>query len=232
MFHWFQTVPQPDIFIRGIQISEPVTAFTGLLISSVCGYALYDLRRHPERSREMQWMWYFFLFMGLSNVFGSLAGHAFLHRLGIEWKAPGWTLGMIAVFIVGQVSVMRFRAWSPGATGPAFTVFNSIALAWLFSATVTELNFKMVEAYSAIGLLLVMLPLEISLFRKGEKEASFWMMMALAPAVLAVVLHIIRFSVSKWLNYFDLGHILLCFTVLFFLKATRLMRQVPESSIC
>ena len=228
MFDLFSNLPQPDIYLWGYQINEPVTALTGLFITFFCIYAYRQLNGTGVLTKEARWMLFFFLFLGSSNLFGSLAGHAFKEQLGLAWKAPGWTLGMVAVFIVGQVSVWRYTALNPGKTGQVISFFNMAAMLSLAWMSVTQLNFKLVEMYSAVGLLLVMLPLEIWLFRKGEKEVSYWMMMALIPAVVAVLLHILKFSVSKWLNYFDIGHLLLCITVIFFLKGARKMGESAD----
>jgi hypothetical protein len=225
MFDFFTVTPQPDITLFGTTINEPVTAITGLFISVGCWMAYRKLdRRNPANwpARMMAW---FFIFLGLSNFFGSLAGHAFYERLGLLWKVPGWSLGMVAVGLVAQTSIARWNGQGPVKPAAiALSILNITVFSVLLYFAVDQLNFKMVEMYSAFGLVGIMLPIEIRLHRNEISGASIWMLKALIPAVVAVLLHILKFSVSPWFNFFDLGHVLLCGTVVYFFRSTVVMK--------
>lgn len=224
MFDFFTVMPQPDIHIGGLTINEPVTAFTGLLIAVSCWIAYRKLEKSSTDFRQVRLMTLFFIFLGLSNVFGSIAGHAFYEKLGLLWKVPGWSLGMVAVGLVAQASIFRWNGSGAIKTPAlALSILNLLVFSVLLYFSVQQLNFKLVEMYSAFGLIGIMLPLEIILHKKDISAASIWMLKALIPAVIAVALHIFKFSISPWFNFFDIGHVLLCGTVLYFFRSTVIM---------
>jgi hypothetical protein len=222
---FFAVIPQPDISLWGTTINEPVTAATGLFISVAALIAYRKLDRTSNEQWPARLMAYFFIFLGLSNFFGAIAGHAFYQRLDLWWKVPGWSLGMVAVGMVAQASIIRWNGNGPVKKAAiALSVLNAALFAGLLYSAIAGLNFKMVEMYSAFSLVGIMLPIEISLYRSANSQSSIWMLKALIPAFIAVLLHILKFSFSPWFNFFDIGHILLCGTVLYFFRSARIMK--------
>ena len=225
MFDFFTITPQPDISLFGTTINEPVTALTGLLITLACWIAYRNLDRSSIELWPARLMAYFFIFLGLSNLFGSLAGHAFYEKLGLMWKVPGWSMGMIASGLVAQVSIIRWNGFGPvKKSAIALSLANLLLFSGLLYLAIDQLNFKMVELYSVFSLVGIMLPIEIRMYRYDLSGASIWMLKALVPAFIAVLLHILKFSFSPWFNFFDIGHVLLCGTVLYFFRSARVMR--------
>lgn len=218
MKHWFVPKPQPDVYWFGSRISEPVTAITGIMIAACCGYALW----HIETSSPLhQYMWYFFLLLGLSNLVSAVFGHALLHRFSHNWKAPGWVLGMLGSSAVAQAAILHADTLLPDWLPMVLTCINLTVLTASMWYTLQKMHFKAVEIHAALSLLGILLPVEFYLLLQHDYEASFWMVCALIPAVVAVLLHITKFTPSRWLNFFDIGHLLLCITVWCFMLATQ-----------
>jgi hypothetical protein len=208
------TPPQPDIFITNIRVGEPITALTGLCISLVCFWAYLSLKHTRKLTqRTGRYLCWVLLAIGISNVVSAIFGHAFLYSYGMEWKVPGWWLSMLGVALLAQLSVYRSARRLPLVIVRGLTVTNILLGLILATAAAWQLNFKLVELYTAFCLLLVMLPLELRLWQEDRNGVSRWLMLSLAPALAAVSLHIAKFSISPWFNFFDMGHLLLCGTV-------------------
>ncbi len=65
-----------EVQLWGIQIQEPITALTDLLITAVCWYIFIKLRPLKERSRVYRLFRSFFFMMGLATLLGGIFGHA------------------------------------------------------------------------------------------------------------------------------------------------------------
>jgi hypothetical protein len=164
----------------------------------------------------MQW---FFVWLGLSNVFGGLLGHAFLHHFdfNLRWKLPGWWSGMLGVAFLAEAAILHAQHLLSPVLVVVLRAANVLILLGLGWLSFRRLNFRFVELHAAIGILGLMLPLEGWLLYHHQIEASLWMLLGVVPAVVAVLLHIAKFSLSRWCNFFDLGHLLLCATVWYFM---------------
>ena len=70
-------IEQPSIEVFGILLQEPVTTLTDLLVSIICFYAYWKLKKHSIPGGTIFYMNLYFLFMGLGTAFGGLIGHGF-----------------------------------------------------------------------------------------------------------------------------------------------------------
>jgi hypothetical protein len=217
MTQLFKHEPQPDITVWGTRISEPMTALTGLFVAMVCIYAWMRLGILVAPAPEQVLMRWFFATLAVSNIVGSLIGHAFLHHFGWKWKIPGWFCGMLSVALLAQVAIVR----APVAWFVPLTILNWGAMLLIATVVIRKIAFRLIELHAAFGLLLIMLPLECRHLKSDP--ASEFMLWALVPSVLAVLLHTLKFSPSRWFNFFDIGHLLLCATGWYFLLAAEHM---------
>jgi uncharacterized membrane protein len=78
------TLIQPSIEIWNLQVDEPITTLTDLLLATVSFYAFVRIGRHGERSRIQWYFRYYFLTLGLGAMTGGLLGHSF-----IAWHPAG-----------------------------------------------------------------------------------------------------------------------------------------------
>jgi hypothetical protein len=212
---YFEPQPQPDIRVFGMRIGEPVTAFTGLLIALSSGYVWWHMGQLSTRTTPQETLRWFFAALAAANVVGSLVGHAFLHRVTWRWKIPGWTFGMLSAFFLAQTAIEHFATVTDLGGGRWLTAANLLAFVVGLWVVVRQAAFKLVEVHAAFCVLLLMLPLEYWLWQSGDAAAG-WMLLGIVPMLGAVLLHMAKFSVSRWLNFFDLGHLLLCWSVWYF----------------
>lgn len=198
-------------------------ALTSLLVSLFCIFAWARIGKIPRPDASLRLFRIFFLLMGLSSFFGGIVGHAFMHCLPFVYKIPGWALGMFAVTALEQVSIMRARPLLGMAKAKALSWLNITQLVVALSVVLTTLWFPVVEIHSAFGFLLVVVPLEATIFFKTRSAVSRFVLGGILMLVGAVAMHIMKISVGVWFCYFDKAHLFMCGAVwMFMLAAERL----------
>jgi hypothetical protein len=214
------TPPQPDLFVTNVRIAEPITSLTGLCITLLCFWAFFSLKNNKTVGQQprfhLKWV---LLAIGVSNLVSALFGHAFLYQFGMAWKIPGWWLSMVGVALLAYWSIQRSGRLLPAMIKKGLHYTNTVFFVLLAALSAWQLNFKLVEMHAAFCLLLIMLPLELRLWQEDRNPVSGWLILSLVPAFGAVALHIAKFSLSPWFNFFDMGHLLLCGTVYCIWKA-------------
>lgn len=204
---------QPDILIGGWRIGEPVVTLTALLMSVVCLYAWFQLGTMGGTSKILRLYRLFFAWMALSGLIGSLLGHAFLHHFPFFVKMPGWISGIVALTYLGQASVERFRLLQPATASHRLLTTVNLGGALLAAGVLcATLWFPIVEFHTAFGLLGVVGTLEWILWRRLGLRSSFLLLGAIPFALLAAIIHIVKFSFSPWFTFFDIGHVFVCGT--------------------
>ncbi len=220
MFTFFTEIQQPDWYFWGTRIGEPVTTITGLAMTVTCALCCYRLRGLTITNRPALYMYYFFIAFGISSLTGAVLGHAFLYKLGNIGKIPGWEMSMVAAFALSQASMLRFfETPDENSLYRAFTWANLAALLTCNLFMLTSMKFVWVEIYTAIGLLLFMSNFEYRLHKKQANAVSILLLKGMIPMIAAVIFIILKFSVGPWLNYFDMSHLFICATIVYFYRA-------------
>jgi len=201
---------QPDIILWGLRLGEPMIAFTGLLVSSVCFYAWLRLGKLQAKNDTLKLSRVFFLLTSISIVIGAIVGHLFLYALPFEFKLPGWVMGMIAVSALEQASIVKAKVFLGEKLFKALFYLNIIELTLALWFISTTLWFPVVEIHSAFGFLLIVMPLEIMLWGKTRSKASLEMLLGILLLVGAVLAHILKISLGVWFSYFDIAHLFMC----------------------
>lgn len=201
---------QPDLIVAGLRLGEPVIAFTGLLVTLVCFLAWRRLGEVSAPDDALRLSRIFQLLMAISTFIGAVVGHLFLYRLPFEFKMPGWILGMVAVSALEQASIERAKPFiKPGwkrALGWANMVALTLAI-WFVSST---LWFPTVEIHAALGLLGIVVPLEAYLLLKHGRRGSRHILWGILWLVVAVGVHMSKYSLGPWFCFFDLSHLCMC----------------------
>lgn len=201
---------QPDLIFGGLRLGEPVIALTSLLMAFVCIFAWLRLQKSATVHPEIIYFRLFFLLMGISAILGSVVGHLFLYMLPFALKVPGWMLGMFALAALVQASIYRTARIGNGGYTQKLSWLNSLSLIaaslWLIGA----LWFPIVEFHAAFGLLMLILPMEWSLFQKDANETSKYMLWGIGLLVSAVLFHIGKISFGVWFSFFDIAHLIMC----------------------
>jgi len=220
---------QPSIYILGIRIDEPVTAFTDLIVSAVCLYAFIKLTLRKGHTKTLLYFRFYFLFMSIATLFGGVIGHAFLYTLSFSWKLPGWVISMFSVALIERSAIEYARPHIDKRVGMFFLVFNIIELVTILSITMSTLNFKWVEFHSGYGLLAIVLPFHAYTYYKTKDRGSLTMIVAVLIASCAAIIFMNKISFHTWFNYLDASHILMSVAAFVFYKgALRLQKNIAN----
>ena len=228
---------QPAIEIFGIQILEPVTTFTDLIISAVCFYAFYKLSGIPVKNRVHFFLRYYFLSMAMATAIGGLLGHGFSYLFSDEnligvspWKLPGWLISMISIALLERASIESARKIIDPKIGKFFAWLNIIELLTFMTITFITLNFFFVEVHSAYGLLVVVAGFNAFIYYKIRSKGSKLFLIAVGISALAAIIFMNEWGINKWFNHFDISHCLMAISAYFFYLGAREEIEHPIAS--
>lgn len=242
---------QPAIELLGLQINEPVTVLTDLLVSVVCLYAFVKLVQLPYRSKLKMYLLAYFLLMALATAIGGLIGHGFLwyfsagwenpqwinniitqvpflesHEPTYAWKLPGWIVSMLSIMFVERAAIEQVRPIVKPTVGKTFRTINLIELFTFMTITLATLNFQYVEIHSGYGLMFVVLSLQGYAYLRTKNEGSKLFLIGVFVAAIAALIFMNEIGISKWFNHFDISHTLMAVAAFIFYKGSVKMLEI------
>lgn len=213
-----EALEQPSIHLWGIEIMEPVTSFTDLIVSAICFYAYWALAKRNLKSRAVMYMKWYFIFMGLATLLGGIMGHAFIYAFGFGWKLAGWYTSMIAVALIERSAIEYAQPLIKPRTGKLFLVINLIELITFMVITTITLNFSFVEIHSVYGLMVVVFSFHVFAYKKTRSRGSKLILYAVAAVIPAAVAFNYPISLYKWFNHNDLAHVIMAIASILMLR--------------
>lgn len=214
---------QPSVFVFGIQIDEPVTAFTALMISAVCLYAFLKLGKSASSTKTIKYLRYYFLVMAIATANGGIIGHAFLFHFSFAWKLIGWLLSMISIMLIERASIEHASKLIPEKLAKWLKWINVFELLIFVTITIVTLNFFFVEVHTAYGLMIVVASLHYFVYTKTKSHGSRVFLVAVGFAAISALVFMNQLSISKWFNYSDISHIFLTVAAWYFYLGSRLI---------
>ena len=208
---------QPDIYILGIRIQEPVTTATDVLVALACIYAYSRLRNIKSQGNALRFLKLYFIVLAIAMLFGGLIGHGFIYLLSPEWKIPGWFISMFAVMLIERSSIEHSQRILPPRLARLFLKANIIELILLMIVAAYTLNFLFVQIHLAYGVLAVIFPFHLYSYRKTRNKGSLYMLYGIGVLAIAAFIFNYPIVLSKWFNHHDFAHVLMIITTFFFL---------------
>lgn len=222
-------VQETSLSFLGITLHEPVTVVTDLLVTAVCWYAFWQLKGHQSGRLKNLFRAYFFT-MGLATAYGGIIGHGFIVQLGFVWKVPGWVISMFSVALLERAAIFHAQPLLQPKIGRFFALLNLVELFSLIAIALITLNFFFVEVHAAYGLLVVVSSFEYYIYRKTKKAGSKHMLIAVAIAALAALIHLTELAPHKWFNHLDLSHVIMAVSSWYFYQAAlRILDQTATA---
>lgn len=220
---------QPSVFLFGIEVSEPVTTVTDLMVAAICFYAFVQLRGLSSGNAAQRHMAQYFLFLGLGTSLGGLLAHGFHHLFSIYWRIPGWLLSIVGIYFL-MLAVLRYgfellhRQYHLAKVG-AKVLAGIFTLLLLWQLTVLP-----VVAFTGVVLLVVIVPINGLLYWQRKDRASVWMLLGVVSTLLAATAFLGPIDIDKWFNHVDLSHIFMAASAyLFYLGALGMADKAPVS---
>ena len=239
---------QPAIDIFGLQVNEPVTVITDLIVAAVCLYAFIKLIKLPNRSKLKRYLLAYFFLMFIATATGGLIGHAFLwyfdstwtnpdwvnqiieaipffqsHEPAYAWKLPGWITSMLSIMFVERAAIEQVRPVVKPAVGTTFKVINMIELLTFMAITLATLNFRYVEIHSGYGLMFVVLGLQGYAWLRTKDEGSKLFLFGVGFAAIGALFYMTETGISRWFNHYDISHTFMAIAAYIFYLGSRKM---------
>lgn len=242
---------QPSIYLWGLQINEPVTVATDLLVSVVCIYAFIRILNIPGRSNLRSYLLAYFFLMFIATATGGLIGHAFLwhfdttwsnpswinkiidaipffqsHEPAYAWKLPGWITSMLSIMFVERAAIEQVKPVVKPSIGKSFRVINMIELLTFMAITLATLNFRYVEIHSGYGLMFVVLSLQGYAFLRTKNQGSKLFLFGVMFAAIGALFYMTETGISKWFNHYDISHTFMAVAAfIFYLGSKKMLRK-------
>lgn len=219
----------PDIYINTVRVQEPITVATDLLLVITC-LVVYIKTKGLSKQPFSKLYRYFFLVTALSTFVSAIIGHAFFYKFEFNVKMWGWILGIASITFVQSASLYHVKSALSVKAFNSLCWFNIIETMIAYGLLFFFFSFIVVEIYSAIGLLLIVVPLEWLYFKKVTSVLSKNMLIGIAVAVLAILCHVLKLAYSVWFNHMDLAHIIMILSVI--IMGIGFKRELKMNNLC
>lgn len=222
---------QPDIEIFGIQILEPVTSLTDIIIAVACFWAFYRVVKMPQRNNLRKYLIVYFLLMGLATLHGGIIGHGFLYLFSFEWKLPAWFISMVSVASLERSAIEYARKIISKRLGIFFSWLNIIELITFMFISFYTLNFYFVMVHMAYGLVVVVASFHFYVYKKTKSKGSYIFLQAVIVSAISGLIFLKEWGISKWFNHVDISHIFMtAITILLYIGSKRIIAQ-PDPAL-
>jgi hypothetical protein len=202
-----------------------MTILTNMFIGAFCLYAFLKLRRY-KMSLSSQWS-FFFLFIGISSLVGSLA-HGAHFQLGDDFFRT-------TVFLMNAVSLIAiyfcFKAantWFSMKKNEPNKYITYLVILWIAILLVISYvkgNFVLIKVHAGI-VLTYSLIVHIITHKRGF-AGSAYIAGGILISFLSIVVHSLKWSLHEWFNYKDISHIIMLISLMFIYKGVTIkMRKV------
>jgi hypothetical protein len=210
---------QPSIFIGNLEIGEPVTMITDLMIAACAFYAWWKLKARAHEGKVFVFFRWFFLLTAIGTAMGGILGHGFLYAINDNWKLLGFYVGMFAVVAIERSSIIHALPLINPKLGKAFLVINALELIIMMIYTALTLHFKFVEYHIAYGFLGVVFGFHLFVYLKTKDAGSQIILWNTLFLLITVFIFNYPIIIHEWFNHRDFAHIFMAITQLVLLRA-------------
>ncbi len=204
----YNPLQNPSIELFGLRIDEPITAGTDVIVALIGILGYFKIAR-SKNLRHVSVYSYFFLGTGISTMVAGILGHAFLYRFGYEIKMVGWVLGIMGTCFAQFGAVYHLKNSLIPNTFKTLLWICYAEVVISMSILVLRPSFMVVICHTAFGLILMVTILEAVNYSKTKSKLSIMMIYGVGLAIVAIIAHTTRISISKWFNYLDISHVFL-----------------------
>lgn len=222
---------QPSIEVFGILIMEPMVTSTDLLISVVCLYSFFKLRKLELPTPTQHYFSYYFLIMAIATTVSGITGHAFQYSLGTEWKLLGWILSMLAISILVRGVISFLSPIVSKKLTSILDIANILELLVFIIITSLTVNFFFVQIHSIYGLAIIIFPLSFYAFWKTGNKGARIICLSIIFTTLAAIFYSAKISISPWFNHLDMSHTILAVATYFLFRAALVIKELSQRSI-
>lgn len=208
----------PDIFIFGLRIQEPITTLTDIFVTLVCFYAVAQTWKKLESGSLRNYFSFYFLLMGLSTLFGGICGHAFQYELGLIGKLPGWLISTAAILLFELATIKLAKPIMNKAFSKALFALVILEFVVSFVLIAKTQDLKFVQFHATFGMLIISTSFHSILAFKKLNMGSKYILAGVGVSAIMAIIFNQQIAISQWFNHMDIAHVLMGVTILLFLK--------------
>lgn len=194
-----------EISVGDIIIRDPVTVLTNLMIVAT-GVLIYRRLLLPdiEYSPARTWRW-FFMGIAASSLIGVIV-HGFSYYTSLSTHRAIWlTMGFVQAAGISAAQLAAAQQHLPHLLRTLRPMIVVQLLLTLIALVVLQ-TYDVIKLHVAIGLIPVM-SWKLTLSRRGFQYGS-WIGGGILVSALTAAVHTFKISLSPWLNYNDIAHLL------------------------
>ena len=225
------TFIQPSIEIGNLQVDEPITTLTDLLLAMVSFYAFYRLGQQERGGRFARYLRFYFLCLGLGALTGGLLGHAFLYRIAPGWKLISWVLAILSVSMMIHAMIEMSKSHLSAGWTRLILTLNWIVMPVALFLTLWRSSFSPVTLYTIYGMLLVVGSLSIVAYLKTGCKGAVRFLLAVGLGLISALVFSKQWSISPWFTHSDISHSILDVCALLCYKGGTRVLEMERSRI-
>ncbi len=193
----------------GLRLLEPMSLIMNWLISLQC--LIYFFRLPKNSSPFIYWWRGFFLFFGISTIFGGL-GHLLFNYFDIYGKIPCWTIGIVGGYCAARGVLSCFK---PGIVERRLLFFLVLKCVVLWFLGIMTLKFLFISLDASISYLVFCGFVGFFLYREGIVPLKYTVIgvLILLPSVFIFGFEI---NIHPWFNKDDFSHVLMIGCIYYF----------------
>jgi len=206
--------------LGGIIFSEPVTAFTNLILACLCLYAYLNARKAKHYSGLISWS-FFFLSLGIATfvgVFSHLFSAYDIHYL----RLSGWAVSGATAYFAQVASIEQLTGKKTGLP----ILISKIEFVLFLIALWNFQSFQVVLVVTVISLLVV-LSIHGYGFVSKVLKGSELILLGFIISALTAVMRLLNLSFHPvYFNHHDVAHVLMMVAAVVILTGVRRAGQV------
>lgn len=218
------------IQIGNLIIGEPMTSLTDIIIAVTSFSLFFRIRDRLNASYFYQAWRMFFLFMGISTSFGTVA-HALNGSRAVELYAVLFQVmticSSVAVFYALQATI-SFMTIKEEARRIVHAV-NVITLFIFIAYTLVLGDFEIFKLHAGGALFIIFLTHLVAMNRRHW--GSGWIVSGMLLSFFTVFIHSIQFSFSQWFNYKDISHVMMILSLVCIYTGIKAMHESLRLSV-
>lgn len=195
------------IHIGNVAIHEPVAVFTSYIISGMCFYYYWKLKKTEAQHAAISPWAKHLLFVGFASLVGSFSHGFFAVHQGFGYEMfwlPMQVLNITAVYFAQQAVLNSVLTHSP--FNKYWKLSYNIQLAIFLTSVFIFHNFLVVIINAVVGII----PLIVLLFKNSKKEnSSLWIATSFFILASSAIIFITKFTLHKYFNHIDLSHVIM-----------------------
>jgi hypothetical protein len=193
------------INIGGVAIHQPVTAFTDIIISTLCFCFFLKLKKIGSVNKsDVSWKW-FYLFLSLASLFGGCSHGFFAIHDGVGYKSfwfPMQWFNIFSAFCAQQGTLHSILKDSPNKE--TWKWANLIQVVLFSIAVLVFSNFLVVVLDSAIALIPVMV---IHFKNKSKQKGNEMVGWGIVILFFTAIINGTKVSINEYFTYLDIAHV-------------------------